>query len=261
VLDTNPDYWTEVFASQQRTLQPTWRAYSDALHQSLLSAWWNCGKADRVLKTDLFEEALGTGLSASLRHRACHVIGLDFSPQVAAVAVSRCDGLIGIGGDVRRLPFGDAVFDGVISTSTLDHFASAQGLVDSLHEISRVMRPGGLLILTLDNPANPIICLRQILPFRLLNRLGIVPYFVGYACRRKRLHSFLSEAGFRVREFTAICHCPRLLAILAARWFDQHGTPRGRDQFCRMLLRFERLAGCGIRYVTGHFLACRAEKL
>lgn len=50
--------------------------------------------------------------------------------------------------------FAAETFDLVVSTSTLDHFTCREDLVTSLEEISRVLRPGGLLILTLDNPLN-----------------------------------------------------------------------------------------------------------
>ena len=76
---------------------------------------------------------------------------------------------------MRHLPFAQGAFDGIVSNSTLDHFQSLDDLLVSLKELFRVLRPGGQMILTLDNLSNPIILLRNWLPLRLLKRLKIVP--------------------------------------------------------------------------------------
>ena len=67
----------------------------------------------------------------------------------------------------------------MVSLSTLDHFRDPEDLAASLRQLGRIVRPGGLLLLTLDNPTNPLVALRNALPFGLLNRLGLSPYFVG----------------------------------------------------------------------------------
>jgi ubiquinone/menaquinone biosynthesis C-methylase UbiE len=102
--------------------------------------------------------------------------------------------------DVRRLPFADATFDAVVSLSTLDHFDLHTDIETSLAELVRVLRPGGTLILTLDNLANPIIALRAVLPFRLLQAAGVVPYEIGRTCGPRRLGRFVTRAGLEVVE-------------------------------------------------------------
>jgi SAM-dependent methyltransferase len=58
------------------------------------------------------------------------------------LAVEQCD--------VRKLPYPDAAFDKVLSISVLEHVAPSEGGdVVALREIRRVLRPGGLLVLTL----------------------------------------------------------------------------------------------------------------
>ena len=85
-------------------------------------------------------------------------------------------------------------------TSTLDHFRSHSEIVTSLRELLRVLRPGGQLLLTLDNPANPLVGLRNALPFGLLHRLRIVPYYVGATCGPRGLRRLLPQVGFEVLE-------------------------------------------------------------
>ena len=45
------------------------------------------------------------------------------------------------------LPFAEEAFDVIVSTSTLDHFAHRRDIVSSLHELHRVLRPGGEVLL------------------------------------------------------------------------------------------------------------------
>jgi SAM-dependent methyltransferase len=259
-LESTHEYWNEVFEDLRRHPQPTWRAYCDAVHGALISRWWSGTPKDRLLKTDLYEEAMGDGLSSCLQGCARQVFGMDCSSHVAAVAGSRSNGLRSLAADVRQLPFGAATFDGVISISTLDHFVAREDLIRGLHEIARVMCPGGLLILTLDNLANPLIRLRQWLPFRFLNRLGIVPYYVGYTCDAKGLQGMLIEAGFDLLETSTVSHCPRVLVVPLARWADRRGKPQTRARLCRILMRFERLADWATRFRTGNFIAVKAVK-
>jgi SAM-dependent methyltransferase len=259
-LDRGADYWAKVLEDQLGNPQPTWRAYVDALHEALATRWLSGRELHRLLKTDLFEEAVGKGLRSVLQQSARVTVGMDVSWRLAGVACSRLENLHGIAADSRRLPFIHDAFDGIISISTLDHFDSSDGLQRSLLEIARVLRPGGILILTLDNVANPLIALRQHLPFTLLNRLRIVPYYIGYTCGPARLRDLLGEAGFDIAEMGAVVHCARVLAIPLARWLDRHGTIRGRARLGRILNQFESLAAWPTRFLTGHFIAVKAVR-
>jgi SAM-dependent methyltransferase len=171
--NTIAEIWQEAYS------QALWRMHSDAVNSMLLAEWWPKGSVERVLKTDLFDEALGDGLYPPLMLRANSIIGMDISTVTAQAAVTYHHDLHAVGADARCLPFIDDAFDVIISNSTLDHFGSSAELGTSLHELHRVLKTHGLLIITLDNRANPIVALRNAVPFPLLNRLGIVPYYVG----------------------------------------------------------------------------------
>jgi SAM-dependent methyltransferase len=129
------------------------RAYSDLVNRSLLDGWLP-ELVDSVLKTDLFDEIAGEGLVGSLAARAGRVVGIDVSPWVVRKAVSRNPGLEGVVADVHALPFEPTSFDLVVSNSTLDHFESRDEIDHALDELARVLRPGGTLVVTLDNAAN-----------------------------------------------------------------------------------------------------------
>ena len=252
-------YWDSVALEWQRkSHDPLWRDHADAVNLRLLARW--LPSAQRLLKTDLFDEAVAHGLYTILRTHAAIVIGMDLSLVTAAVARRRSAGDPVTCADVRHLPFPDAAFDCIVSDSTLDHFASPGDLMGGLRELHRVLRPGGTLLVTLDNLANPLVALRNALPFRVLNRLGLVPYYVGASCGPRRLRRFLHEVGFECREMDAILHSPRVLAVWMARLFDRLGSPTAKRTFLAWLMSFEALTKLPTRFWTGYFVAARAVR-
>jgi SAM-dependent methyltransferase len=164
-------------------------------------------------------------------------------------------------GDVRQLPFAGGTFDVVISNSTLDHFESRKEIVKALRELQRVLCRGGWLLLTMDNPVNPLVAMRNALPFRVLHRLGLVPYPMGATCGPRHLRRILRSEGFEVYETVALLHCPRVLAVAKARRLQQQGTAESRARFLRRLMRWERLARLPTRFLTGYFVGVSARKV
>jgi len=207
-----------------------------------------------------FDEAVNHGLAPFLMSRANKFFCIDISLGVHQMARCRYPDLHTVGADVRDLPFANGTFDGIVSNSTLDHFESLDDLSGSLQELFRVLRPGGQMILTLDNLSNPIILLRNCLPFRWLKRLKIVPYYVGVTLRPHRLQHLLEEIGFKVLEVDAIMHCPRVLAVAVARWMQKHTRSKVQGHFLRFLQAFECLSYLPTRFFTGYFVAVRVVK-
>ena len=54
--------------------------------------------------------------------------------------------------DICRLPFSDSEFDAVYSSHVLYHIDNAAGQAAALEEMARVLRPGGVAVLHLENP-------------------------------------------------------------------------------------------------------------
>jgi O-antigen/teichoic acid export membrane protein/SAM-dependent methyltransferase len=254
-------YWTRVFSDwEAEPPQRLWRRHNDAVDGRLFARLLPPVKVDRLLNTDLFGEALYSGLYWTLESRATSVVGIDVSVATARAAGRRFDGLRCVGADVRQLPFEDRAFDVVVSSSTLDHFESLEDVGATLREIYRVVDAGGYLLMTLDNRSNPAVALRNALPVRLLNRLGLVPYHVGAACGPSRLRALVESAGFDVIEVGAALHCPRLLAVAVCNLLERWASPSIQSRFVRCLMPFERLSALPTRFVTGHYVSIKARK-
>lgn len=259
VADKPAAYWDGVGAAWDNgEPQALWRRHSDTVHSSLLAGWLGPERAGRLLKTDLFDEASGPGLYPLLATKARTVVGIDISPVVQRAAGRRHPSLQTSVADVRRLPFEDGSFDAIVSNSTLDHFNSRADILVSLREMRRILRPGGHLLLTMDNPANPAVRLRNALPLRWLNRLRLVPYQVGVTCGRRHLRAYARQAGLEVLETAAVMHCPRAPAVALAGWLQRRAHARHHERFLRCLRAFEELADWPSRFLTGHFVAIRA---
>ncbi|MEO8193996.1 MAG: class I SAM-dependent methyltransferase [Gemmatimonadales bacterium] len=146
-------------------------------------------------------------------------------------------------GDVRRLPIGDETVDAIVSLSTLDHFESPDDVATSLGELFRVLRPGGILVLTLDNLANPVVALRNRLPFRLTHAIGLVPYPTGTTYGPRAAQERVGAAGFEIAECTTIMHAPRVLAIPLMNALAALRSSRVSAVLSRMAMAFETLQG------------------
>ncbi len=255
-------YWDRVVDGWAVTQpQRLWRSHSDLLNARLLAEWLPPGKLERVLKTDAFDEAVGeVGLYPQLAAAARSVVGIDLSVSTLRRARARHPTLRATGADVCRLPFGDETFDLVFSNSTLDHMNSLRDAARGLAELRRVLRPGGQLVLTLDNFWNPVVALRNTLPGHLLGRLRLVHYHVGATCGPRRLRRMVGEAGFETRHVGTLMHCPRLPAVWVAGALDRIGSAAARDAFVRFLLIFEGLARWPTRYLTGYFVTLTAVR-
>src|SRR5262249_61400915 len=93
--------------------------------------------------------------------------------------------------DVPSLPFRANAFDVIVSNSTLDHFPDARHIDDTLAELYRVLKPGGTLVVTLDNPQS-----LSMLVGAFKRMLRPDPFFLGSTLSRRRLATALGKIGY-----------------------------------------------------------------
>jgi SAM-dependent methyltransferase len=101
---------------------------------------------------DLLDVACGTGIVTrrlAAARPALRVTGADAAQGMARMAAARVPGAV-VRADVRQLPFRDGAFDAV-SVVWLLHLVDDATPV--LAEAARVLRPGGVLVTTVDKAA------------------------------------------------------------------------------------------------------------
>ncbi|MEU9044258.1 MULTISPECIES: class I SAM-dependent methyltransferase [unclassified Kitasatospora] len=149
----------DAFAAGYHLLYPDWDASVarqgaalDALIRERLGDGLRERLGDRA--AEVLDCACGIGTQAiglaGLGHR---VTGTDISPvashRAAAEATRRGLALPTAAADMRQLPFPDGRFDVVVcADNALPHLLTPEDVLAGLGEMRRVLRPGGLLLLT-----------------------------------------------------------------------------------------------------------------
>ena len=215
-------------------------------------------RAERILKTDLFEEAFGEdSLLDSLFPEAVLVCGMDAAFAASKIALRRHRGKIrAFTCDVRNLAVQDCSLDIIVSTSTLDHFDNRADFLQALAELARVLKPDGLLIITLDNPWNPLYH-----PLRWLSRGKNAPFPLGYTVSTPQLERDLSAAGLHPKKRDWLLHNPRGISTLLFLALRKVLPTRAADTCIRSLLdACEQLGKLPTRKLTACFAAVAATK-
>jgi SAM-dependent methyltransferase len=138
----------------------------------------------------------GCGLANTvfgLHHAGFDAYGVDFAPETVDAIKRHAPELQIKLADVRNMPFPDAFFDGVWSLGVIEHFPD--GYAPIIEEARRVLKPGGLLFLTVPSMS----------PLRRLKaRLGAYPdaskadmtRFYQFAFRPQDVENAVCAMGF-----------------------------------------------------------------
>lgn len=182
--------------------------YYRQAHLEMINTWAGDLKGKKVLKTDLYEDAFGSQhFLYRLAQQGADVFGMDISPKMLFRARQRIAGEgrlfdRGVACDVLRASFKDDVFDLIISNSTLDHLSVVEAR-SALVELRRVLKPGGLLILTLDNRHNPFFYYGGYLVQKFF---GISKFYLDKCYTLDEARRLAEESRFKVEEAAPLIH-------------------------------------------------------
>ncbi len=222
------DIWDE--ASVEQELQT--EGYARA--QATLRAY-----TAHLSKDDLILEA-GSGLSAALivlKRMGYRVTGLDYAENALQISRQYDPSLVLATGDVHTLPYADNTFGGYLSFGVLEHFET--GMAKPLAEAYRVLKPGGILVLTIPYPnvVNRYVAWRR--KQQGVSVLNDDEFFESTYTRAK-LEANVSGAGFEVVEAIPTSHSYTLWTLggvfRASGYYQTSALAEGLGSLLRVVL-------------------------
>lgn len=174
----------------------------ETLHHGILK---HC-LADVPVGSAVLEVACGTGhVTPLLSEQGLEVFACDLTPEMMQHAVAataeRTPAPRFVNADARRLPFASDSFDVIVSTRFLHLFPKKQQR-DLIIEMSRVLRPGGLLLVDFDNWYSRWLLAIPYAIYNLLRYRRLAP--LAFYNRPSDVVSMLEESGLRSGEILGI---------------------------------------------------------
>jgi len=174
-----------------------------------------------VLNGDMVLD-LGCGngrLLEILKKKKIEYFGLDASQKLIEIARKKYPQNRFEVGDILKLPYPDNFFDKVLAIRILHHIPSKEFQLQALQEIKRILKPGGLLILTVWNVwgSKHKINLFRVIKYGFLKIIGrskldygdaFIPWWkvkektlrYFHFFTKRELRSLVQEAGFEVEK-------------------------------------------------------------
>jgi len=166
----------------------------------------------RVLKLDLWNEAVNTRILNWMNSQGAEVYGLDISSLTTIRARQNSQDLNGrlnlAQADIRLIPFDVDSFDFVYTMGTVEHTGEYQ---QAINEVFRVLKPGGKAIIGV--PYKWDIFLRPLI-VKTLEIFGLYPYSPEKSFSWPELCTDIENSGLIVRRRTGILFMPGLLRMI-----------------------------------------------
>lgn len=165
----------------------------------------------RVLKLDLWNEAVNTRILNWIESQGADAHGMDISFVTASRARANADQaedkLQLLQSDIRDVPYAENTFDFIYTMGTIEH---NDHYIESVHEIHRVLKPGGVAIIGVPHKWD--LFLRPFFVW-LLDSLGLYLYAPEKCMSAGQLGEVLENAGLKVRKRTGMLFMPGILRI------------------------------------------------
>jgi SAM-dependent methyltransferase len=166
----------------------------------------------RILKLDLWNEAVNTRLMQWMEGQGAYVYGIDLSRTTAHrarrnfVAEGRRGGFLQA--DIRGLPFASGSFDCVYTMGTIEHIAEYEL---AIREVCRVLKDGGTAVIGVPHKWDPF--LRPLIVWA-LERFKLYPYSPERVFSARALRAAVERNGLRVTQRTGLLFLPGALRLV-----------------------------------------------
>ena len=184
-------------SSEYRCIAPRYdRRWGSYVHGSIEGTYRQIGgrSLDRVL-----DVGCGTGSllqRISQDHQPTLLVGVDLSPEMVAIARRKLlQNALCIVGYADSLPFGDDMFDTVVSTNAFHYFPDSRLALD---EIFRVLRPNGRVVIT-DWCDDYMVCHLSSFILRLMRRAHMRAFQMSELIDLLETTGFIGAIGFKYK--------------------------------------------------------------
>lgn len=189
---------------------------------ALIQRHLNTLEKHKILKLDLWNEAVNTRIMNWLETQGAETYGLDISHITAYRALSnssiKYESFRIVQADIDCIPFPDNSFDVVYAMGTIEHNKEYEL---SLSEIYRVLSPGGKAIIGVPHKWD--IFLRPVF-VGILDLFGKYLYSPERSMSANQLKRALQKSGFQIRNRTGLLLMPGFLRMLDL-FFYVHNIP------------------------------------
>ena len=194
-----------------------WATYTEQVCLPLFGAVLDAARVEPG--TRLLDAGCGAGLLALLASlRGALVSALDASPELLGIAHRRLRAADLRVGDLEALPFGSGAFHAVVAVNSVFY---AEDMKSAMHELVRVARPRGRVVVTAWGPPERCEFLSAVMPA--LRPLlpppppGAAPAHPGALAQPGALAALFRETGLRVLDEGEVS-CPFIFPSTEASW-------------------------------------------
>ena len=205
------EQWDKLASAMPDLLPASSTTYYRRCEIALIQRFFGSLQGKRVLKLDLWNEAVNTRILNWMKSEGARAYGIDISfvTTSRALANSQLNGgpLHLSQADIRNLPFEDNSFDLVYTMGTIEHIDEYQ---DALREVHRTLKPGGKAIVGVPHKWN--IFLRPVM-VSVLDLFDKSPYSPEKSFSSKELREAVERAGLKVCRRAGILTVPGIIRM------------------------------------------------
>jgi ubiquinone/menaquinone biosynthesis C-methylase UbiE len=193
-----PEMWEENWGDSES-------AFDEALRYCELDPLRHLFEQYARTGTMMLEGGCGRGQYVTYySSKGVNVIGMDFACNTLKMLRGRQESLLLCAGDVAALPYRDGVFDVYYSGGVVEHFEAGPGR--ALDEARRVLRPGGVLLISVPylSPLRRVLTYFNRTVWRRVAHEEQEPatgpgwQFFQYIYSPREFETWLRKAGFKV---------------------------------------------------------------
>jgi len=136
--------------NETELVQDSYNLISDEFKSTRVYTWkWTDEFMEKIKKNSTVLD-IGCGTGRNLMYKGINTFGIDISIE----QLKKCENSV-INCDMSYLPFRNIMFDNIISIASFHHLSTEKRRHQALSEMSRVLKPGGKILMSVWSKEQP----------------------------------------------------------------------------------------------------------